>query len=67
MLTSEQMDELIAEWKIRLAYKKTAVYVDFIKNYGEYAEWEEWLLFLDEHPDLEGFDWVDSLRNNLST
>jgi hypothetical protein len=66
MLTSEQMDELIAEWRFRLAYKKTAVYMEFLKNYGEHADWEEWLFFLDEHPDLEGFDWVHSLRNKLN-
>jgi hypothetical protein len=63
MLTSEQMDELITEGRFRLAYKKTAVYVEFIKKYGENADWEEWLHFLDEHPGLKGFEWVRSLRN----
>jgi hypothetical protein len=63
MLTSEQMDDLITKGRFRLAHEKTAAYVEFLKNYGEHADWEDWLLFLDEHPELEGFEWVCSLRN----
>ncbi len=61
MLTSEQMDELIAEWRYDLIRKKSESYVEFFKKYGEHAAWEDWLAFLEERPDLGGFDWARSL------
>jgi hypothetical protein len=63
MLTSEQMDEVIAEWRFRLARKKTEIYAEFFKNFGEHADWEEWQVFLKERPELEGFEWARSLAD----
>jgi hypothetical protein len=63
MLTSEQMDELLAESGFRPARKKTEVYAEFFKKYGEDANWEDWLAFLEERPELEGFDWARSLAD----
>lgn len=58
MVTPAQMDELITKLGLPPALKKTEVYAEFFKEYGEYATWEEWLIFLQERPELEGFDWA---------
>ncbi len=58
MLTSEQMKDLLDERRVLLARKKTAVYAEFLLEYGEYAEWEDWLTFLKDRAELEGFEWV---------
>jgi hypothetical protein len=61
VVTSTQMDEVIAEWDLPLALKKTEIFAEFFKEYGEHAEWEEWLTFLKERPELEGFEWARNL------
>jgi hypothetical protein len=67
MLTSEQMDQLIEEWRIRHAHEKTAAYNEFFKKYGEQAGWEEWLAFLKERPELKGFDWARSFADRTAS
>ena len=67
MLTEKQMDELIAEWRVQLACAKTGVYAEFLSAYGEHADWEEWLDFLQERPELEGFDWARNLAHRHVT
>jgi hypothetical protein len=61
MLTSEQIDRLIAEWKLFPVTEKSVVLAEFLKEYGENAVWEEWVTFLQERPELEGFQWARSL------
>lgn len=61
MVTSTQADEVIAEWDLPLVLKKTEIIAEFFKEYGEHVEWEEWLSFLEERPELEGFEWVRNL------
>ncbi|MCP4341551.1 MAG: hypothetical protein GY799_22390 [Desulfobulbaceae bacterium] len=61
MVTSTEMDELIAERGLPPALKKTEIFAEFFKEYGEHAEWEEWLAFLQERPELEGFEWARHL------
>lgn len=63
MLTLEQMDQLIAEWRLHRAHEKTAAYEEFLKKYGEDADWQEWVAFLRERPELKGFDWARSLAD----
>jgi len=65
MLTSEQMDQLIEEWRLHRVHAKTVAYDDFLKEYGEYACWEEWLAFLQERPELRGFGWARSLSDRI--
>lgn len=64
MLTSEQMDQLIEEWRQCRVYEKTTAYNDFFKKYGEDAGWDEWVTFLKERPGLKGFDWARSLADH---
>lgn len=66
MHTSEKIDKLIAEWKLLPASDKQVVLAEFLKEYGEHASWEEWLTFLKEKPELEGFQWARSMAG-LST
>ncbi len=40
------------------ACTKVAVLAEFLKEYGEGASWEDWLTFLEERPELEGFEWA---------
>lgn len=61
MVSSTQLDEFIAERGLPLALKKTEIFAEFLKEYGEHAEWEEWLVFLQERPELEGFEWARHL------
>jgi|GEM_PF-2958360 len=61
MLTSEQMDALIAEWKVDEVREKSKVLKEFLREYGEHASWEEWVAYLTDRPGLRGFDWVRSL------
>ncbi len=58
MVTLGQMDGRVAERGVSLVLNKTKTYVEFLNEYGVYAEWEEWLAFLQERPELEGFDWA---------
>ena len=58
MVASAKLDELNAESRVPLALKKTEIFADFFREYGEHAEWEEWLAFLQERPELEGFEWA---------
>ena len=61
MLTSEQIDKLISEYKLLSIAEKSQVLTEFFKEYGENAVWEEWLAFLYERPELKGFQWTRSL------
>ena len=63
MLMSSQMDGLLAEWKVLPAHENSKVLANFFKEYGEYAEWEDWLTFLKERPELKGFEWARSLAD----
>ena len=58
MVKPAQLDELIAELGLPPALKKTEIFAEFFKEYGEHAAWEEWLAFLQERPELEGFEWA---------
>lgn len=40
------------------ACAKAAILGEFIKEYGEGASWEDWLTFLEERPELKGFEWA---------
>lgn len=58
MVTSGQVDGCVAERGLPPLFNKTETFVEFLNEYGENAEWEEWLAFLQERPELEGFDWA---------
>ncbi len=58
MVTSGQMDGRVTERELLPVFNKTDTIVEFLSEYGENAEWEEWLAFLQERPGLEGFDWA---------
>ena len=61
MLTAEQMDDLLAEWRMLSVQQKSAVLAAFIREYGEHAEWEEWVKYLQDHAELKKFEWTRSL------
>ena len=60
MGTSGQMGGHAVEWRMMPVLNKTETFAEFLNEYGEHAEWEEWLVFLQERPELEGFDWARS-------
>lgn len=60
---SSQKEGSLAEWKMLAAHEKSQVLAEFNKEYGEYADWEDWLTFLKERPELKGFDWARSLAD----
>ena len=63
MPMSSQMEGLLADWKLLPAHEKSKVLAEFLKEYGEYAEWEDWLTFLKERAELKGFEWARSLAD----
>ena len=67
MLTAKQMDDLISEWQLLSMQKKSALLAEFIQQYGENAEWEEWVRFLQERAELEKFEWAQSLIKRSSS
>ncbi len=67
MLTAKQMDDLISEWRLLSIRKKSALLAEFIEQYGEHAEWEEWVKYLQERAELEEFDWAQSLIKRSSS
>lgn len=67
MNTSEEMEKLIAEWRLRPSSEKTKVFADFLQEYGEFAGWEEWVIFIQERPELEGFEWARSFFKKPSS
>lgn len=67
MFKPEQKDRLVTESSLVLAREKTTAIADFLGQYGELAGWEEWLEFLRERPELEGFDWARTLAAAFSS
>jgi hypothetical protein len=67
MLTAKQMDDLISEWRLLSRQKKSALLADFIEQYGEHAEWEEWIKYLQERSELDKFEWTRPLIRRSSS
>jgi len=60
MHTSSQDDTLLKKWRERTVREKTKVIAAFLNEYGEHANWEEWLAFLRKHQ-ANGFEWTNSV------
>lgn len=63
MLTAKQIDDLIAEWRLLSVRKKSELLAEFLKEYGEQAEWEEWLSYLRERAEMDKFAWARSFES----
>ena len=60
MATSSLDDALLEKWRERTVRKKTEVIAAFLNEYGEHADWEEWIYFLHKHH-VNGFEWTRSV------
>lgn len=63
---SKKKREGIEEVRLSRSHQKSEVLAKFFKEYGELAGWDEWITFLKEHPELEGFEWARALADNSS-
>ena len=63
---SDKKDKSLSEQRLRSACMKSEIFAEFLKEYGEHAGWDEWLAFLEERPELDGFEWARSLGNRSS-
>ena len=52
---------------LNLTQKKKEALVEFLRKYGELASWDEWLAFLEQRPELKGFDWARSFFESPSS
>lgn len=61
MLVPSGIDD-VSRTKIVLNIReRTAVISTFLKEYGEYATWDEWLYFLHER-EVKGFEWTQTVN-----
>ena len=58
---SDKKDKSPSEQRLLPVCAKSAIIAEFLKEYREHAGWDEWLVFLDERPELQGFEWARSL------
>jgi len=60
MRTPARIVEFSEKGKKSTASEKGVVITAFLGEYGEYATWEEWCSFLQEHH-AKGFEWTLSV------
>lgn len=57
MGTLSQDDALLKKWEEHTVRKKSEIITTFLNDYGEHANWEEWIAFLQKHQ-AKGFEWT---------
>ncbi len=67
MFMSDNKNESVAEGRRHPRCMKSEIFAEFFREYGEHAGWDEWLAFLEERPELKGFEWARSLADRHSS
>ncbi len=60
MHTPSQEDILLDKWRESTACEKSEIIAPFLSEYGEQANWEDWLPFLHRRQ-VKGFEWTNSV------